>query len=189
MRLGVLAVQGAFREHRLLLEQLDATVKEVRRKEHLAGLDGLVIPGGESTAIGKLMAEYQLLDTITKMGGEGFPIFGTCAGMVLLAKEIAGSEQVRLGLMNITVQRNAFGRQIQSFETELEVEGISGGPFPAVFIRAPFVAKAGNGVQILARHNGKIVMVRQNNLLACAFHPELTGDTRIHQYFIEMVAQ
>lgn len=187
MRIGVLALQGAFIEHERVLTKLGCDTVQIRKKEQLENIDGLIIPGGESTTIGKLMTEFQLLDTIKHRANEGMPVFGTCAGLILLAKEIVASEQPRLGLMNIVAHRNAFGRQVDSFETDLDIKGIESGPFKAVFIRAPYIKEAGEGVNVLATVNDKIVFAKENNLLAAAFHPELTDDTRIHEYFLKMI--
>lgn len=187
MEVGVLALQGAFREHRLVLERMGIKSREVKKAEHLEGIGGLIIPGGESTTIGKLLVDFGIQEPLLKLIAEGMPVFGTCAGMIVMAKEIVGSQQPRLGVMDIVVRRNAFGRQVDSFETDLEVKGIEGGPVRAVFIRAPYIEAAGEGVEILAEFAGKAVMARQGNCLATAFHPELTSDNRIHHLFIQMV--
>lgn len=187
MEVGVLALQGAFREHRLVLERMGIKSREVKKAEHLEGIDGLIIPGGESTTIGKLLVDFGIREPLLRLIEKGLPLFGTCAGMIVMAKEIVGSRQPRLGVMDIIVRRNAFGRQVDSFETDLEVKGIEGGPVRAVFIRAPYIEAAGEGVEILAEFAGKAVMARQENCLATAFHPELTSDNRIHQLFIQMV--
>ncbi|MBH8604302.1 pyridoxal 5'-phosphate synthase glutaminase subunit PdxT [Thermoactinomyces sp. CICC 10522] len=188
MKIGVLALQGAVREHVRLLEQAGAEAVAVKRVEQLSDLDGLVIPGGESTTISKLMNEYQMTEPIRQMYQSGKPIFGTCAGMILIACRIEGRDEPHLGLMDITVKRNAFGRQRESFEASLDVKGI-GDQFQAVFIRAPYIEEVGPGVEILAEVDGKIVAARQGHLLAAAFHPELTDDVRFHAYFIEMVRE
>lgn len=186
MKVGVLALQGAFREHRHALEKLGVEVVEVRKIEHLEGLAGLIIPGGESTTIGKLLVDFGLLDEIKAKAQAGFPIFGTCAGLILLSKEIAAMKQPTLGLMNMSAKRNAFGRQVDSFEIDLAVKGIEGNPIRAVFIRAPYVETVSSDVEVLATYQDKIVLVQQGNLLAAAFHPELTDDCRLHQYFIDI---
>jgi pyridoxal 5'-phosphate synthase pdxT subunit len=186
--IGVLALQGAFREHRLMLERCGAEVLEIRKPAELDVVSGLVIPGGESTTIGKLMVEWGLMAKILDRAAQGMAIYGTCAGMILLAKEIIGSDQPRLGLMDITVQRNAFGRQLESFEADMQVPEFGAEPVRAVFIRAPYIEKAGEKVQALASVNDKIVIARQGKYLATAFHPELTGDDRIHRYFITIAA-
>lgn len=178
MRIGVLALQGAFREHVAVLRRLGADVAEVRLPEQLRGLDGLVIPGGESTAILRLMELYGLDEALR---GFEAPIFGTCAGMIVLDRE-------RLGLIDVVVQRNAFGRQIASFEADLEVEGEEE-PFRAVFIRAPWITAAGPGVDILAEVDGHPVLAREGRILVASFHPELTDDMRIHERFLQMVRE
>ncbi|NLP23310.1 MAG: pyridoxal 5'-phosphate synthase glutaminase subunit PdxT [Syntrophomonadaceae bacterium] len=183
--IGVLALQGAFVEHEAALRKCGALVRQVRKPEEIQEVDGLIIPGGESTTIGKLMNKYGLDKVIVDRAAQGMPIWGTCAGMILLAKEIVDSDQLRLGLMDISVKRNGFGRQVESFEADLEVESI--GPTRGVFIRAPYGEKAGDGVHIMARFKEKIVMAQQYNLLCTAFHPELTQDLCIHRYFLTMV--
>lgn len=186
-RIGVLALQGAFLEHMQRLRDLGVEAVEVRLPEDLEGLDGLIIPGGESTTIGKLMNAYQLYEPVKGMAAQGKAIWGTCAGMIMLAKDIEGSDQPRLGLMDIGVDRNAFGRQVDSFEADLNVDGLGKAPFHAVFIRAPLLTRAGEGVHVLARlGDGRMVAAEQGNLLATAFHPELTDDPRFHQHFLEL---
>lgn len=189
MKLGVLALQGAFREHRQMLENCGAEVVEVRSPEQLDEVTGLVIPGGESTTIGKMMVRWGLLEKIRERAASGMGIYGTCAGMILMAKDIVGSDQPRLGLMDITVKRNAFGRQRESFEANLTVPEFGSEPIRAVFIRAPYIEEAGPEVHILARVNGKIVIARQGRLLVTAFHPELTKCERIHRYFVDMLKE
>ncbi|KGK89425.1 glutamine amidotransferase [Desulfosporosinus sp. HMP52] len=186
-RVGVLALQGAFREHRQVLEKLGCDVVEVRKTSDLDGIQGLIIPGGESTTIGKLLRIDEMGDKIKELGAKDMPIFGTCAGMILLSKTIVDSEQYSLNLMDTVVERNAFGRQIASFETDLQVPALGVNPLRAVFIRAPYLKEVAPNVGILAEYNGKIVFVRQGNLLASAFHPELTSDHRVHQYFLKMI--
>jgi len=187
MKIGVLALQGAFIEHIQTLKQLGAETVEVRLPEHLAGLDGLIIPGGESTTIGKLATDYGLIEPLRQFA-KAKPTWGTCAGMIFLAKDIGIDEQAILAAMDIQVNRNAFGRQIDSFETDLEIKGLAGAPFHAVFIRAPVVTKADEHVSILSRlDDERIVAVRQGHLLATAFHPELTPDSRLHAYFCAIV--
>jgi len=181
-----LALQGAVREHCQALISCGATPVAVKYKQELASLKGLVIPGGESTTVGKLLERYGLLDEIRDMGRDGFPIFGTCTGLILLAKEIRASAQPRLGLMDITVERNAFGRQIASFEQDLDIPELGPPPFHAVFIRAPYIVSARSGVEVLAKLDGKIVLARQGPWLAASFHPELTPDLRLHRYFLEV---
>jgi len=186
-KIGVLAIQGAFREHRRALERLGADVREVRSKEDLEGLQGLIIPGGESTAIGKQLEINGFGEKIKDMAAEGFPVFGTCAGMILLSKDIDQSKQYSLGLMDTSVKRNAFGRQVASFEADIPVKGLEGGDLRAVFIRAPYILESGPHVDILGEYAGKVVLVKQGKVLASAFHPELTDDTRVHQYFLDMI--
>lgn len=190
MKIGVLALQGAFVEHRKALERLGVDVVEVRLPADLEGLDGLIIPGGESTTIGKLAVEYGLLEPLTTFA-RAKPVWGTCAGMIFMARDI-GLQQPLLGLMDISVERNAFGRQVDSFETELDIEGLNGGgPFPAVFIRAPRIAGVEEGdVRVLARlEDGTAVAARQGHWLVTSFHPELSDDDRLHRYFVDMVSE
>jgi pyridoxal 5'-phosphate synthase pdxT subunit len=191
LKIGVLALQGAFREHKQTLERLDTQVAEVRLPRDLAGLSGLIIPGGESTTMGKLMVDYDLLEPIREFCSSGGAIWGTCAGAILLAKHIEGvppqfGTQPSLELMDIRVRRNAFGRQVDSFEAPLVVEGLETA-FNAVFIRAPIIEWVGEGVEVLSRADGEIVLVRAGKLLASSFHPELTGDSRLHELFLGMV--
>ena len=187
MTIGVLALQGDFAEHLAMLARIGVDAREVRKAGDLEGVDALIIPGGESTTIGKLMARYGLDEAIRARAEHGMPIYGTCAGLILLAKEIEGSDQPRLGLMDIAVIRNAFGRQIESFEADIPFAPTPEQPVRGVFIRAPIVARVGAGVQTLSVFDGKIVAVQQGNLLATAFHPELTDDTRVHRYFLSLV--
>lgn len=187
MNIGVLALQGAFREHRWMLEKLGVEVTEVRKPEDLEVVDGLVIPGGESTTIGKLLNDFKIMEPLRQKISNGFPVYGTCAGMILLCDEILDSEQPRIGGIHAKVRRNAYGRQLESFEADFYVEGMGEEPFRAVFIRAPYIEEADPEVLILARVNDHIVVAQQGNLLVSAFHPELTDDERIHKYFIKMV--
>jgi 5'-phosphate synthase pdxT subunit len=190
MRIGVLASQGAFAEHIDILHQLEVEALPVRLPSELRGWDGLIIPGGESTSISRLMVDYNLVSEIKNLAKSGLPIFGTCAGMILLAREILDSAVEPLGLMDITVRRNAFGRQRESFETELAIPVLGEKPFPGVFIRAPIIEQANSKVEILTRlTNGTGVAARQGKILASAFHPELTNDLRFHQYFLNIVAE
>ncbi len=188
MRVGVLAAQGAFREHIAVLRRLEVDANAVRLPRDLDGLDALVIPGGESTSISRVMLDFDLTDAIRKRAAGGMPIWGTCAGMILLAKKISDGQKVEpLRLMDITVRRNAFGRQVDSFEADLDVPALDDGPFHAVFIRAPLVESVGGGVEVLARlDDGMVVAVKQGKLLGTAFHPELTDDPRFHRYFLEL---
>ncbi|OAT86088.1 pyridoxal 5'-phosphate synthase glutaminase subunit PdxT [Desulfotomaculum copahuensis] len=188
MLIGVLALQGAFIEHQRALAACGAQSRQVRKPGQLDGLDGLIIPGGESTTMGKLMNDFGLFGPIVSRAKEGLPVFGTCAGLILMAREIAGSEQPRLGLMDMVAERNAFGRQVESFETDLAVPVLGEELFRAVFIRAPYILETGPGVEVLARFKEKIVCARQGRFLAAAFHPELTGDKRLHQLFLTACA-
>ncbi len=189
MKIGVLASQGAFIEHITLLTKLETEAVPVRLPGELKGLDGLIIPGGESTTISKLMTAYDLKEKVGALAREGLPLFGTCAGMIMMARHVSGNGAPSLCLMNISVKRNAFGRQVDSFETKLAIQVLGEAPFPAVFIRAPLIEKCENGVEILARlKDGRIVAAREGKMLVAAFHPELTGDTRFHQYFLDIVS-
>ncbi len=190
--IGVLALQGAFIEHVNRLREVGADAVEVRLPADLDGLDGLIIPGGESTTIGRLMDWYELNEPVKQMAADGKPVWGTCAGMILLAREVdqdsRAQHQPLLGLMDITVRRNAFGSQLDSFEADLVMPPISDDPIPTVFIRAPVVSRIGPDVEVLATlSDGKIVAVRQGNLVATAFHPELTGDQRLHRWYMHLV--
>jgi 5'-phosphate synthase pdxT subunit len=188
MKIGVLAVQGAFVEHISVLHQLGVEAIPVRLPQQLDGLDGLIIPGGESTSIGKLMQDYDLMSRVKDLGKNGLPIFGTCAGMILLASRASDSETKPLGLMDIAVRRNAFGRQRESFETKLKIPVLGKEPFPGVFIRAPIIEQVNGKVETLARlDDGTSVAARQGKILVCAFHPELTSDLRFHRYFLDFV--
>ena len=189
MRVGVLALQGAFREHAQALRDVGLEPVEVRQPHDLKGLRGLVIPGGESTTMSKLMAAYGLEQPIRDLHDAGAPVFGTCAGMILIAREAVDGlpDQRTLGLIDIAVRRNAFGRQVASFETDLHLAG-DPEPLSGVFIRAPWIESAGPGVEVLASHAGHGVAARQGRVLVTAFHPELTGDRRLHQLFSSMVA-
>ena len=189
MRIGVLAAQGAFVEHIARLRRLVVEALAVRLPYELASLDGLIIPGGESTTISKLMLDYNLMSEVRNLAKNGLPIFGTCAGMILLANEISDSGVEPLRVMDITVRRNAFGRQRDSFETELSIPVLGEKPFLGVFIRAPIIVRANSEVETLAKlADGTSVAARQGKLLASAFHPELTDDLRLHRYFLDIVA-
>lgn len=188
MRIAVLALQGAFIEHEQMLSRLGVSSMEIRKKEDLEqSFDGLIIPGGESTVQGKLMYELGLFEPLKKRITEGFPVFGTCAGLLLLAKTIQNDDRVHFATMDITAVRNAYGRQLGSFYTEAAFQGI--GKIPMTFIRAPYIEKVSGEAQALATVDGHIVAARQNNQLVTAFHPELNDDLSVHQYFIKMVAQ
>jgi 5'-phosphate synthase pdxT subunit len=192
-RIGVLALQGDFREHIRILRRLGADANEIRLPQHLAGLDGLILPGGESTTMGKLAIEYQLLEPLRDLAGDGLPMWGTCAGLILLARDI-GRKQPLIGALDVRVQRNAFGRQVDSFEADLTIPVLAEPqrPFRAVFIRAPLVTDVGPGVEVVASLEGgrsssaPVVAVRQRHLLGTAFHPELADDDRFHQYFLTL---
>lgn len=188
MRVGVLALQGAFREHILVLEALGASTVAVRLPQQMDGIDGLVIPGGESTAIAKLMRTYGFYEAIRDRSAAGMAVWGTCAGAILMAREIgdARPDQEPLGLMDVVVQRNAYGRQVDSFEVPLRFRHIDD-PYPGVFIRAPYIESVGEGVEVLAEHDGRIVAAREGRMLATTFHPELTGDPRVHRFFVEQI--
>jgi len=189
MKIGVLGLQGDFIEHIAILKGLGVETVDVRLASDLDDLGGLIIPGGESTTISKLMRDFKFTDMLKHLGHNGFPIFGTCAGMIMMAKRITDNTIEPLGLMNMTVNRNAFGRQVDSFEAELPVPVLGEKPFPCVFIRAPIVEAVGEGVDVLARlTNGTVVAVKQGKCLALAFHPELTLDPRFHQYFLDIAA-
>ena len=191
---GVLALQGDVREHLAVLAGLGAEPVAVRRPEELAAVDGLVVPGGESTTMVKLADRFGMLEPLRSAVRDGLPAYGSCAGMIMLADRIldAPADQRTIGGLDVTVRRNAFGRQVDSFESEVELAGVAGGPLHAVFIRAPWVEQAGPGVQVLGRvvggaADGKVVAVRQGRLVATSFHPELTGDRRVHALFVDLV--
>lgn len=188
IKVGILAFQGAVEEHARMVARVGAEPVAVRRKEQLAELDGLILPGGESTTIGKLMRVHGLLEAIREFASAGKPVFGTCAGLILMADRISGQEEAHLRLMDMTVSRNAFGRQRESFETDLDVKGFDS-PMRAVFIRAPWVEEVGPGVDVLAVYGGRVVAARQGHLLAAAFHPELTDDVRMHELFLGMIRE
>jgi 5'-phosphate synthase pdxT subunit len=184
LKVGVLSLQGAVEEHLEMIKRCGLEGIKVKTLGDLEKVDRLIIPGGESTTIGKLTKIYGLDREIIKRGREGMPIFGTCAGMILLANKVIGVEQIRFNLIDIVVERNAFGRQVDSFEVDLKIEDFSGKPFKAVFIRSPYIKKVGKEVKVLAEFKGKIVMARQKNIIVSSFHPELTEDLRVHKYFL-----
>jgi pyridoxal 5'-phosphate synthase pdxT subunit len=193
--IGVLALQGDVREHLRALEAADAQARPIRRPEELEGIDGLVIPGGESTTMSKLAIEFGIFEPVRDLVAGGMPAYGSCAGMIMLATEVLDGrpDQRAFGGIDMTVRRNAFGRQVDSFEAPVEIDGIDGGAFHAVFIRAPWVERVGEGVEVLGRvvegpAAGRIVAVRQGNLLATAFHPELTGDLRVQRFFVAVAS-
>ena len=190
MKIGVLALQGAFAEHRKMLKKLGIESFEIRKKSDLSNavnnndIDGLIIPGGESTVIGKLLYDLDLFDDIKKLILEGLPVFGTCAGLILLAKEIENDSRTYLGAMDIKVRRNAYGRQLGSFFTESEFKGI--GVIPMTFIRAPYISSVGKNVEVLSEVDGNVVAARENNILVTSYHPELNDNLKVHEFFIEM---
>lgn len=190
MKVGVLALQGDFIEHIAVLEKLGAEVIPVRKPEELSGLDRLIIPGGESTTMLNLMHSFNLFEPLKELAQAGLPVMGTCAGMILLAKKVSGSDMDTLAVMDMEVRRNAFGRQTDSFEAELTMPVLGREPVPAIFIRAPLILSTGPKVEILARlTDGSIVAARQGTLLAAAFHPELGSDPRLHRYFLKTFAR
>ena len=190
MKIGVLALQGAFAEHRKMLEKLGIESFEIRKKSDLSNavnnndIDGLIIPGGESTVIGKLLYDLDLFDDIKKIILEGLPVFGTCAGLILLAREIENDSRIYLGAMDIKVRRNAYGRQLGSFFTESEFKGI--GVIPMTFIRAPYISSVGKNVEVLSEVDGNVVAARENNILVTSYHPELNDNLKVHKFFVEM---
>lgn len=186
MKIGILALQGAFLEHKNILDYLKIDNCLVKTKEQLEDIDGIILPGGESTTMGKLLRDFDILEPLREKIKNGFPVFGTCSGMILLAEKLSNSEVVHLGVMGIEVKRNAYGRQLGSFETEADFKGIDK-KVKMVFIRAPYVENTKEGVKILATVNGNIVAVREKNMLAVSFHPELTNDTSVHEYFLDII--
>ena len=187
MEIGVLAVQGDFAEHIAILRKIGVDAREVRLPEQLEALDGLIIPGGESTTLSRLMSIYHLREPVAQMAAEGRPVWGTCAGMIMLASEITEQDPVPLGLMDIGVRRNAFGRQVDSFEQPLQIAPLAPEPYHCIFIRAPVVIRVGPQVNVLGSlDDGRPIAVQQGNLLATSFHPELTNDTRVHRYFVSL---
>ncbi len=189
MRIGVLGLQGDFREHVEMLSLLGVETLVVRLPEDLKLIDGLIIPGGESTTMGRIMENVGLKEPLIERIKSGMPVYGTCAGMILLSREVRGYEQPLLGVLDAVVERNAYGRQVESFEVDIEIPALGERPFRAVFIRAPKIVKISEGVETLAEYEGSPVLVRQGKILASSFHPELTSDTRIHEYFLRMVEE
>lgn len=187
MRIGVLALQGAVREHIASVEKCGAEAVAVKWSRDLEGLDALILPGGESTTMRRLIDRYELMEPLRQFADSGKPMFGTCAGLILLAAEVVGADEPHLGVMDVVVERNSFGRQIDSFEADLMIADFDR-PFNAVFIRAPHIVSAGPTAEVLCEHNGKIVMARSGQFLGCSFHPELTDDHRITEYFISMIS-
>ncbi len=190
MKVGVLGLQGDVREHLRALAEVGATASVVKRVDQLDAVDALVMPGGESTTIGKLLDLYGLIEALRERVASEMPLYGTCAGAILMADRIVGPQDApqRLGVMDIAVRRNAYGRQVDSFEADLEVAGL-GGPFRAVFIRAPAIEEVGDDVEVLAEVDGDPVLVRQGSLLASTFHPEMTSDARVHELFVKLVEE
>ena len=186
-KVGILALQGASQRHAEAVAALGAHPVEVRTPDDLSGIEGIILPGGESTTMSRLLETFELLDPLRGRIAAGMPAYGSCAGMILLASEILDgrADQRRFGVLDVSVRRNAFGRQVDSFEAELAVEGLAGGGFPAVFIRAPAIERVGEGVEVLATVEGRPVLCRQGPILAAAFHPELSDDLRLHQLFLE----
>jgi 5'-phosphate synthase pdxT subunit len=187
LKIGVLALQGAVSEHIESFSTLGVEAIPVRLPLELNGLKALVIPGGESTTISRLMSDFAILGTVRELASQGFPILGTCAGLILLAKKVAGFKLDTIAAMDIEVRRNAYGRQVNSFEADLDIFVLGNNPFPGVFIRAPIIERVGDGVEILCRLDGVPVAVQQGKMLACSFHPELAGDLRFHKYFLDLV--
>lgn len=185
MRVGVLALQGDVAEHMRMLEACGTRAVEVRTPEELRAVEGLILPGGESTTIWRLLDRYRLVEPLRELVGQGLPLFATCAGMIVAARSVIGGHPPGLGLLDITVERNAYGRQRESFETELGVPGVATTPLKVAFIRAPVIVKVGAGVRVLAAYSGRPVLVRQEQILAASFHPEIRGDDRLHRYFVE----
>ncbi|WP_078543239.1 pyridoxal 5'-phosphate synthase glutaminase subunit PdxT [Litchfieldia alkalitelluris] len=188
VKIGVLGLQGAVREHVRSIEACDAEAVVVKKVDQLEDLDGLIIPGGESTTMRRLIDKYDFMEPLQQFAETGKPMFGTCAGLILLAKNIVGYDQPHLGLMDITVERNSFGRQVDSFEAELMIPNVAD-DFVGVFIRAPHIVEAGENVEVLAKHNDRIVAARDGQFLGCSFHPELTDDHRITDYFVKMAEE
>lgn len=188
IRIGVLGLQGAVREHVISIEACGAEAVVIKRKEQLDGIDGLILPGGESTTMRKLIDKYDFMESLKAFADSGKPMFGTCAGLILLAKNIIGYDEPHIGVMDVKVERNSFGRQKESFEANLDIAGVAE-DFQAVFIRAPHIVQAGENVEILAKHNERIVAAREGHILGCSFHPELTEDHRLTAYFIDMVKE
>jgi len=184
-KIGVLALQGAFKEHVSILTKLGHDAIEVRNSEELNGLDGLILPGGESTAMGKLLVDFKMKQPLISKIQNGLPVWGTCAGMILLAGQLDGNEDAHLGVMDITVRRNAYGRQLDSFITHEMVQGVSDKSVPLVFIRAPYIVDMDKTVELVHKVEGNTVAVRQKNMLATSFHPELTENTKFHEHFIK----
>ncbi|MCM3113523.1 pyridoxal 5'-phosphate synthase glutaminase subunit PdxT [Lederbergia lenta] len=186
LKVGILGLQGAIQEHVQAVEECGVQAVIIKNVEQLVDLDGLILPGGESTTMRRLLDQYHFVEPIQAFAQSGKPIFGTCAGLILLAKKINGSDEVHLGLMDVVVERNSFGRQRDSFEADIAIAGLTNS-MTAVFIRAPHITEAGENVEVLAKYDGRIVAVKEGSLLACSFHPELTDDHSLTNYFIEMI--
>lgn len=188
IKVGVLGAQGAVREHVLSVEACGAEAVVIKRKKRLNEVDGLILPGGESTTMRRLIDKYDFMDSLKEFAQSGKPMFGTCAGLILLANHIVGYNEPHIGVMDVRVERNSFGRQRESFEADLDIAGVAE-DFAAVFIRAPHIVEAGENVEILAKHNGRIVGAREGRFLGCSFHPELTDDHRLTGYFVKMIKE
>jgi 5'-phosphate synthase pdxT subunit len=188
VKVGVLGLQGAVREHARAVEAAGAEAVMIKKVEQLEDIDGLILPGGESTTMRRLIDKYHFMQPLRDFASSGKPMFGTCAGLILLANHIVGYEEPHLGVMDITVERNSFGRQKESFEAKLSVNGVAE-DFIGVFIRAPHIVSVGKDVKVLSEHNGRIVAARQGQFLGCSFHPELTEDHRMAQYFVDMIKE
>lgn len=186
MKIGILALQGAFLEHKKILDKLGVTSIYIKEKSQLEEIDGIILPGGESTAMGKLMREFDLLEPLKEKIINGMPVFGTCSGLILLAKKLANDDTVHLGVMDIVVKRNGYGRQLGSFQCLGSIKGIEK-KIEMVFIRAPYVEVVGEGVEVIGEVEGKIIAVKEKNMLGISFHPELTEDTTLHKYFLNMI--
>lgn len=189
MLIGVLALQGAFREHMKCLEKLGIDARLIKSNKDMDGIDGLILPGGESTSMGKMLIDFEMRDFLSNKISNGLPAWGTCAGMILLANTINGNNEAHLKVMDIDVKRNAYGRQLGSFTTERLVPEVSDDPIPLVFIRAPYINSVGNNVEVLCEIDDNIVAARQNNMLVTSFHPELTENLSFHRYFMELIKQ
>lgn len=188
VRVGILALQGAVKEHADMIKKLDNTeIVLVKKIKELDEIDGLILPGGESTAMGKLLLDYSMIKPITEKAVSGMPMWGTCAGMILMAKQIDSQNKTHLNLLDINVVRNGYGGQLDSFETKMCIPAVSQDEIPLVFIRAPYIKSAGSTVRVLAQLDGKIIAVEEGNLIATSFHPELTKDTSFHQYFLQKI--
>jgi pyridoxal 5'-phosphate synthase pdxT subunit len=188
IKIGVLGLQGAVREHVHSIEESGAEAVVIKKVEQLKDVDGLILPGGESTTMRRLIDKYNFMDALKEFANSGKPVYGTCAGLILLAKKVVGYDEPHIGVMDVTVERNSFGRQRESFEAELNITGVAE-DFPAVFIRAPHIVEAGENVEVICKHDGRIVTAREGNILGCSFHPELTNDHRITGYFVNMVKE